>query len=237
MIPFRILLPAAALLLLGPASARAVTPGFTEDFPTDVSGWEDNVNDPMSWVESGGPDGSSYASTVFDFTDFVPPFEDSGPIVFRAHQSDDASGGAFVGDWNGADIREVRALVRHDAPVSMKWIVRLASSFNFPAVAFSPADTVVPPNEWTEIVFDVHPDNPDCTPETFGEETCEDLMDAIGNFQLGTDAPQQVVEGGIAVTLDVDLVTLVPEPGAPALGGAALAALAALAGLRRRNRT
>ena len=88
----------AAVALACAGTASAVTIGFTEEFASNVSGWEDNVSNPLAFVASGGPDGSSHASGSFDFTGFVAPFPGAGPIVFRAHDSDNASGDAFVGD-------------------------------------------------------------------------------------------------------------------------------------------
>jgi len=62
----------AALAVALPASA--VTVPFTEDFVSDVAGWEDSVSDPLTFVGSGGPDGSSHASGQFNFNGFSSPF-------------------------------------------------------------------------------------------------------------------------------------------------------------------
>jgi len=214
---------AVALTIGGPAGA--VTVPFTETFDSDVAGWEDNVNDPLTFVAAGGPDGTSYASGSFDFTDFVEPFPGAGPIVFRANGADDASGDAFVGDWVTDGVMQLSAFVRHDAPVDMSFIARIAGPQNFPAVALTPPGNVVAPNTWTEIVFDVP--GSFCTPETFGGQTCEDILANIGRVQLGTDAPQSLIDDEVTVTFDVDNVSVVPEPGTGLLMATGLAGLAA----------
>jgi len=221
---------AVALTLAGPAGA--VTVPFTETFAVDNAGWEDNVNDPLAWVPSGGPDGSSYASGSFDFTDFVEPFPGAGPIVFRGNGADDASGDAFVGDWILDGVLELSAFVRHDAPVDLEFIARLAGPQNFPAVALTPPGNVVSPNTWTEIVFEIP--GSFCTPESFDPTaTCEDILASIGRVQFGTDAPQDLIDQGLSVTFDLDNVTVVPEPGTGLLLGSSLLGLAACTRLRR----
>src|SRR5690606_7835694 len=76
-------LAAALAALFGAGSASALTLPFTEDFASDVSGWEDAGNAPLTWNEAGGPDGSSYASTTFSYLGFENPFG-GGPVIFRA---------------------------------------------------------------------------------------------------------------------------------------------------------
>jgi hypothetical protein len=199
----------AALAIGWAGAAGAVTVPFTENFAGGVAGWEDNANDDLDFVAAGGPDGSSYASGGIDFTGFVPPFPGAGPIVLRAHDEDGASGGAFVGSWNTAGVTQVRAFVRHDAPVPLSWVLRVATTANFPGAVFTPAGTTVAPDSWQEIVFDVDPASPDCTPETGNPSfTCEDALDVVAHFQLGVDAPEAVIEDEVFVTVDVDRVRL-----------------------------
>jgi len=219
---------AAMVAALWAAPAGAVTVPFTEDFASDVAGWEDNVNDPLTFVASGGPDGSSFARGGFDFTDFVAPFPGAGPIVFRAQDEDNASGGAFIGDWIAAGVSQVRAFVRHDAPVDLTWILRIATSSNFPGAVFTPSGTTVSGGAWTELVFDIDPNSPDCTAESFDPSfTCADALETVGHFQLGTDAPQALIDGDVTVTFDVDKASLVPEPGTALLLASGLMGLAA----------
>jgi hypothetical protein len=203
---------AAALAAAAAGAAGAVSLPFTEEFPTSVSGWEDNANFPLDYSPGGGPGGGSHASAVFDYTGFVAPFPGAGPIVMRAQDEDNASGGAFIGNWNTASVTEVRAFVRHDAPVPLSWILRIATSANFPGAAFDPPDTTVEPGVWTEIVFDVTADSPDCIPESFVPTyTCADALATVAHLQLGVDAPQELIDDGVVVTFDVDRVRLLGD--------------------------
>lgn len=222
------------VLALAPGVGAATVP-FFEDFPVDAAGWEDNVNNPVFWEPSGGPDGSSFISADFDFTGFVSPFEDAGPIVFRAHDEDLASGGAFVGDWLADGVAEVRVWVRHDAPVDLMWILRIATASNFPGAIFDEPDGgIVPPNLWTELRFKIAPDTELCTVESFDEEfTCADALGAVGHLQLGVDAPQVLIDDELTVMLDVDQVELVPEPASVLVLTAGAGGLLTLARRRR----
>ena len=84
----------AALLTAGSASAVSVP--FLEDYPSNVAAWEDNIQNPLLHSVAGGPDGGAYATTTFNYSTFtVPPFG-GGPVIFRANDSDNASGDAFV---------------------------------------------------------------------------------------------------------------------------------------------
>lgn len=222
----------AVVALAWAGTASAVTVPFTEEFASNVSGWENNVSNPLTWVASGGPDGSSYASGSFDFTGFVAPFPGAGPIVFRAHDSDDASGDAFVGNWTTAGVAAVTAWVRHDAeddagnPVELTWVLRIATGANFPGAAFTPSSTLTSPGGWTKITFWIDP-NLDCSPESFSPSyTCADALTTVANFQLGVDAPQALIDDGRVVAFDVDRVRLVAEPAALAWSALGLAGLA-----------
>lgn len=201
----------AGLLAMGfAAQAAALTVPFTEEFVTDVAGWEDSINNPLTYVAGGGPDGSSYASTTFNYFGFVSPFG-GGPVTFRGSDSDDASGDAFVGDWVAGNVLKVSAWVRQDTGVDLGFFLRVASAFNFPGAVISNTASVAS-GVWTEVSWDIDPLSANCTPEG---TTCLGALQGVGNIQFGTDAPAALT-GGLdqAFTLDLDKVTIsaVPEP-------------------------
>jgi hypothetical protein len=220
---------AAGAALLWNAAAGAVTVPFTEAFATDVAGWENAASAPLTFEASGGPDGSGYASTTFNYFGFSNPFG-GGPVIFRASDSDDPSGDAFVGNWITAGVETISVWFYHEAPEALTPFLRIASSFNFPGAVFD-ATTAVAPSTWTQVVFDIDPDSPLCTGETV---TCAAALANVGNVQLGTDAPAGLIASNEAYFLGIDDVAInaVPEPGTSLLLAGALVGLG-LSGRRR----
>ena len=221
---------ALAAIALGAETASAVIVPFQEDFTSNVSGWEDNVQSPLTFEATGGPDGGSYASTEFSYLDFVNPFG-GGPVIFRANDSDAASGDAFVGNWitSTTDVARVAAWVYHEAPEDLTFFVRVATSFNFPGAVWD-NPTVVEPFVWTELVWEMDPHSPFCSEEVV---TCAEALASVGNFQIGTNPPPELVDDEEAYYHAVDKVRLIPEPGELVSLGSGLAGLALL-GRRRR---
>ncbi|HEU4428000.1 MAG TPA: PEP-CTERM sorting domain-containing protein [Myxococcota bacterium] len=207
---------ACALAICG-SGAQAVTLPFSEEFATDVSGWENNANAPLTWVASGGPDGSSFAQASFNYFGFSNPFG-GGPVIFRASDSDNASGDAFVGDWLAAGVASVSAWVYQDTGVDLTYFLRVATAFNFPGAVIANPQTVQS-GEWTLLTWAIDPTSALCTGETV---TCAQALATVGNFQIGTSAPASLTSLDQAFTFGVDGVSLsaVPEPAALALLGA-----------------
>src|ERR1700752_2360008 len=92
----RLLLLTALLGLAAPASA--VTVGYVEDFPINAAGWVNATSGPLTWNAAGAPDGGSYVSSTLGSIDGF------GTIQFRANDSFNASGDAFVGNWLAAGV-------------------------------------------------------------------------------------------------------------------------------------
>lgn len=211
------------LVVLGASAASAATVPFTESFETSVEGWEDSINNPLTFVATGGADGGGYASTTFNYNGYTNPFG-GGPVTFRASASDAPSGGNLIGNWLTEGVGSVTASVRHDAPEDLNLFLRVASAFNFPGAVITNTQTVSA-GVWTEVTFAIDPFAPNCIAEG---STCAAALSDVGNVQFGTDAPVGLLNDDFAYTLDIDLVSLnpIPEPGTALLMGLGLAGLA-----------
>jgi len=203
-------------------TVHAATPPFTEDFSADVADWADAGSSPLSFVGTGGPDGSGYASTDFDFSSGGGA-GGGDAVLFRAHDefgTSGSSGGAFVGNWIADGVREFSVFVRHNAPVPLNYFVRASGPFNFPgstAVQFVP----VIPNVWTEVTFDVSSSSSQIV--TFEGTSYNAVFSNIGHVQLGVTIPAGFETNPTPFTFDLDQVTIqTPEPSTLLLAGIAL---------------
>jgi len=205
-----------ATLALSAPAAHAVSTPFTEAFDDGASGWQDAFRQPLDWIESGGPDGSGFVRSTLDLSSVTVSM--GSVVTHRGEQSAGASGGAFAGDWLEAGVTRFTAQVRHDASVPLSFFGRFASPFNFPAAVIF-AEDPVEPNQWTELTFEIDPDNPLFTPEGTDFATA---LGGVGNVQLAFSAPEGFSE---TVRFDLDNVSVVPEPSSLALlaaGGLAM---------------
>lgn len=219
---------AATFSMIG--SAQALTIGYTEEFPTNVAGWENSASAPLTWESSGGPDGSSNASTTFNWFGFSNPFG-GGPVIFRGASADNASGGAFVGNWLTGGVTTISAWFYQETGETLTPFIRFATSFNFPAAVIN-GTTPIPTDTWTEVLFDIDPLNPLC----FGEGvTCAVALSNVGNVQFGTNAPAALIATNQAYYLAIDKIGIntVPEP---ATGMMLAVSLLGLGSFRRRIR-
>jgi hypothetical protein len=231
------LVRAAALVLavLVAGKASALTLPFTEDFAADAAGWTvDGASTvPATSEPTGGPDGSSWASVQRNYFGFTEPFPGAGPIVIRANAANDASDGAFVGDWTAGDVVQVSAWVYQETGVDLTFYLRLTTPAGFPGAVFLDP-TPVPSGTWTQLTFEIAPTTPPCSSESapMDPSTCPITLANVGNLQFATSAPAALTSQDQAFRIGVDQVTITPEPGASALGVCAFGALAWLS--RRR---
>ena len=215
-------LGAALVATASSASALSTLP-FTEDFTSNVSGWINTANAPLTFQASGGPDGGSYASTTLNYFGFSSPFG-GGPVVFRGHDQQNASGDAFVGDWVAGGVTVVTAWVKQDTGVDLTFFLRVASSFNFPGAVIGNTGSV-PSGVWTQVSWVIDPNDPACQGEGV---TCAQALATVGNIQFGTSAPSALTTQNVAFTLSIDKISIIPEPGTALLAGFGLLGLGAL---------
>lgn len=210
----------SALALAAPAAA--VTVPFVEDFAVGTSGWVNAVSAPLTFVASGGPDGSSYVSST------LGSINDPGTIQFRGNAANGASGGALAGDWIASGVSVLDAWVRHAAPMPVSFFFRITTGANFPAFA-GVVPIPVAPNTWTQISLAIAPGNPLLIPE--GPFAFTQIFGAVTNVQVGVSVPLAVEN--VPFTWGLDRVRIVPEP---ATGTLLAGGLALLGGIRRRRR-
>lgn len=213
----------ALSIAFGFSAVHAAVVPFTEDFAHDSANWRDAVGlSDLGWQATGGPDGGSYAFGTFNF---VHSNENDTPAILRAQDEWNSSNNAFVGDWLADGVTQFSMMVRHDAPVPLTFFTRFASPANFPGaagVAFVP----VMPNTWTQVSFDIDPNNPAIVTEGV---PFQDVFSNIGHVQIGVMVPADLAGLDQVFTFDVDKVSIVPEPAT-----LALLALGAMT-LRRRS--
>ena len=192
------------LLFFATQACSAFASSFTEEFATSSENWLSGPFAPLTYNASGGPDGSSYVSSVSPFNGFV-----DGATAFRGHDDFNASGDAFVGNWLLNGWVRLSAWVRHDAPVPVEFFTRIATSANFPAVAVENGVSV-DPNVWTFLEFDASPLSSEITIEG---ATYPAIFSGVGNIQIGLTTPAGFEGDTTPITLELDKVTVsTPEP-------------------------
>ena len=204
--------------LLAAAVTQAAVPPFTEDFAADTALWGDNGGGPLSYVPTGGPDGSGYASENFAFSD--PNSGGDSVVLYRGQDEFGSSDGAFEGNWIADQVRVVTAQVRHNAFVPLNYFMRGSGPGNFPgavAVDFVP----VLPNQWTEVSFNLNPNSPQFV--SFEGTNWGAVFSNVGHLQFGVSVPEALAGSPTPFTFDIDKISIAtPEPSTICLAGVAL---------------
>jgi hypothetical protein len=212
---------------LGNLQAVSVLP-FTESFEVNSSGWVYGTSTAPIWATSGGAVGSAYISGSASVigTGF-------GTIVFRANDANNASGDAFVGNWLSAGVTAFSAYVRHNADVALNFYARFDAGAGR---AGSSVNFLVSPNSWTLLQLPIV--NEITSFQSYGaagtgQPAFNTIFGGIQNVQIALAA--DTANAGKTVTVDLDGVSMVPEPTASGLLIAAGAALLASRRLRLRR--
>ena len=216
-----------ALGLVQTSWAVSVLP-FAESFEVNSSGWVYGTSTAPIWTASGGALGNGYisASASVIGTGF-------GTIVFRANDANNASGDAFVGNWLLAGVNTFSAYVRHNADVALNFYARFDAGAGR---AGSSVNFLVNPNSWTLLQLPIV--NEITSFQSYGaagtgQAAFNTIFGGIQNVQIALAA--DTAHAGKTVTVDLDGVSMVPEPTASGLLIAAGAALLASRRLRLRR--
>jgi len=178
---------------------------FTTSF-----GWLNSTSqNPVHAAGGGvGGTGSILTSATIDTSGF-------GPIIFRGNSAAGASGGAFVGNWLSAGVREFSAYVWHNGPVALNFYARFDKGAGSAA---SSNNLLVAPSTWTKINIPIL-DSLGTTGQIFqsygaaGPSGFNAIFSDIKNVQIALGAAQDVSTHGQTYTVGLDSVSIVPEPG------------------------
>ncbi|MEM9384844.1 MAG: VPLPA-CTERM sorting domain-containing protein [Pseudomonadota bacterium] len=224
---------AGVLLLSASLSGQAwAVSTFTETFNTDDSNWLDGTSQTPIYNATGGIDDSGFISYL------APPFNSGGGgfgdpllIMFRGNDANDASGGAFVGDWLASGVTSFSVAVRHNADTALNFYARLAGFGGAGASLSNDSIFEIAPDTWTTISFDIVDSDPPFV--SYGSSTFEGVFSNILNLQLGLYLPENTDFDSLMLDLDNVSITAVPLPAAAWLFVSGLVSL--LAGARRKG--
>lgn len=204
------------------ASAFAVS-DFTETFATDDSNWLDGASGTPDYF----PEYISYAPDSFNSGD--GGFGDPLQILFRGNAADNASGGAFVGDWLTDQVVSLSVDVRHNYLTDLNLYARLNLGFGQAASLSNTTDYAIAPNTWTTIEIPITDSDPPFV--SYGAGTFNSVFSGIQDIQVGLYLPANTDFDSLVFDLDNVQITVVPEPATLGMFGLGLIAL----GLWRRK--
>lgn len=220
-----------AIILLAAASRALATAPYTENFTSDVANWANGAGNAfVNYVPSGGPDGSSYASTTASA--FGAP-DGNRFILFRGQDNFNSSGHAFEGNWLTSGILEFSDYVWHDAPVSLPFWVRFANPTGSFSAVGGDNGVIVPPRTWTKLSYKILASEinvtlfPEGPPSVFNA-----AFSNIGRVQVGYTVPAGFGVDPNTYTFGLDQPSIaIPEPATWIL----MAAATAFGVMRRRR--
>ncbi|MFK7760336.1 MAG: PEP-CTERM sorting domain-containing protein [Phycisphaerales bacterium] len=222
--PMNLIPLTATVAGLSMSAAASVVP-FTETFSNDVSNWTAGSDAPLTFVESGALDGSSYATGSADLNT-AGPF---GLTLLRGEASTNASDGAFVGNYLTGGINRLEFDFRHDAGQDLNIALRVSTPMNFPGFAVELNESVAS-GEWVTLSFDLFFGNPLITFEGPPSPMAfNGVMENVGNLQISANRPDGL-STPLNINFDLDNVRIVPAPSALAMLG-----LGGLVATRRRR--
>jgi hypothetical protein len=197
---------------------------FIENFASGNANWLNGASVSATWLPSGGVDDGGYitANTTVVNTGF-------GAAAFRGNAASDASGDAFVGDWLTGGVTLFTTYVRHNAPTNLDIYSRLDAGAGRAGSAVSVS---VAPNTWTLMSVPIV-DSPTSF-QAYGGGTFTTVFNSIQNVQVWL-APNTDLAGQ-TYTIDLDQVSVVPEPGTIGLAAGAGLLLIGLRFFRNRKR-
>jgi len=211
---------------------------FVEDFASNNANWLNGASASATWLPSGGVDGGSYISyTAPTFkSDASGAFPGAPPLqlMFRANNSADASGDAFVGDWLAGNVSALTLAVRHNYGSNLNFYARLAGVGGAGASLAFDASFAVAPNTWTSLSIPIVDSNPPFLSYGAPGSTFTSVFTNIQNLQFGLYVPAST--DFIGLSMDIDNVSIVPEPGAIGLSAVAGLLLIGLGVFRNRKR-
>ena len=224
----KLYLIAVVLGLVQSGWAVSVLP-FTESFEVNSSGWVYGTSSAPVWSASGGVDNTAYISAPATVSG-----SGFGAIVFRGNDANNASGDAFVGNWLSAGVTTFSAYVRHNADVSLNFFARFDAGAGR---AGSGVNFLVNPNSWTLLQLPIL--NETTSFQSYGAagtglSAFNTIFGGIQNVQIALSL--DTVNAGKSVTVDLDNVSIVPEPSILGLLGVAGALLGAMHGKRARQK-
>lgn len=215
------------------ATAPGLTVPFTETFDTGASNWLNGDSTAPTWSSTGGVDNSGYISwTAPEFTS-AGGFGDPLKLMFRGNNTADASGDAFVGDWISGGVIYLTLSVRHNYDTDLNFYARLAGSGGAGAsVSNDDLLFAIAPNTWTTITIPITDSDPPFT--SYGSSTFNGTFTNIQNLQFGLYLPDATTFTDLR--MDIDNVSIVPEPATSALLVAGALGAGLVAWRRRKSR-